>query len=264
LTTQAQIFQVLSDLAREEGGWAPEVRELLGRDILGWELASCWTSGSDQEVERYHRYLVGQSGYEGVLATVELEDRPAGQFYQWYWSAGDHRLVSSGSMKDAQDAADAELRERGIVLLTPPLAQLGARLLELGEWPGFVEDMLGSSRPERSFDAVGESHGEDRRVRELLALLGWHPLEQRPWTADPRSVYGEGQLTMARLTEAMEAYYKARERMPNRLWASARDLAHMTHLADMPFPDPQDGAMLLGMQIVLIKRQQEWAVGRLP
>lgn len=178
MTSQADIFRVLRDLAEQEGGWSQEVRELLARDILGWQLASCWTSGDDSEVETYHRHLVGEDG--GIfLATVMLDDR-AGMVYQWYWSAGERRQVPAESMRKAQAAADAEVRAQGLVLLTPPLEQLAARLLELKEWPGFVEHLLGESRPEDHYPEVWRSHGHDQRIQQLLNMLGYEPPVELP------------------------------------------------------------------------------------
>jgi hypothetical protein len=179
MTSQAQIFQVLRDLAEQEGGWSQEVRELLARDLVTWRLASCWTSSDSEERERYHRIQVGDNGFRAVLSTIELDDR-AGLVYQWYWWAGEHRAVRADSMAKAKAAADTELRALGYVLLDLPLEQLAARLRELGEWPGFIEDMVGSSCPEASYPEVWNSHGHDTRVRQLLVMLGWAPPPDLP------------------------------------------------------------------------------------
>lgn len=48
-------------------------------------------------------------------------------------------------------------------------------LLQLGEWPGFVEDLRGSSSPERRYPAVFDAWGDRDDVNELLSALGWRP-----------------------------------------------------------------------------------------
>ena len=48
-------------------------------------------------------------------------------------------------------------------------------LLQLGEWPGFVEDLRESSSPERRYPAVADAWGDHVEVRSLLGALGWRP-----------------------------------------------------------------------------------------
>lgn len=184
--TQADLFKVLLDRAEQDGGLAVEIRQWIADHLVPLKILSPWDERFSETVE-----TVG----EGRLPLGANRDAPS---VCVLWMAGDDGPVPwrgeyRGTARDgtsmdwwadpgqARRNADRGAREHGWVLADRPLEQLARRLLELGEHPPAVEDMLERTHPSKSFWGHYQTYGHDPKVRDCLTQLGFLPIPDTSW-----------------------------------------------------------------------------------